>query len=151
MSLTEQMNIGSYVKVESNLVVLTTQTTAAAAAAVTGQTLDRTALGRRYYSCKAAVSGKFTGLTTAATAAISLSISHSSDGTSWDTLSTGSASTLTGTTEYGECEATANLVGARRYLRIDFPAPTFSGSSSGMVFDGAGYFVFGGADTLPVA
>lgn len=160
MSLIEQFNIGSRIKAKTALVNTTiTQSSAAAASASTGHAVDRNASGlRRYYSCKAVVSGVFTGATTAKSGSLTLAFQHSSDGTSWDAFSTGTepaavtfgpSTNTTQGTEYGTIEQSVNLNGARRYLRVQLPAPTFSDCSSGSSFTVHGVLVFGGADELP--
>jgi hypothetical protein len=92
-----------------------------------------------------------------------LNVQHSSDGTSWDNYSTGTVPTAaafgststggstgtTGGTAYNTVEQSINLNGARRYVRIQVPAPTFQDCSSGSVLAFAGTLVFGGADELP--
>jgi hypothetical protein len=151
MSYSEQTNVGARLKSEFQFVVQTTQTSAAEAADSTGTSVDRLALSRHYYSAKAIVVGKFIGSSTAQTAILIPTVQHSSDGTSWESHTTGAGVTFTGTTEDGEVEVDVNLIGARRYVRISLPAPTFSDCSSGSYFDGSAAFIFGGADELPAA
>jgi hypothetical protein len=58
--------------------------------------------------------------------------------------------TTVGTTDYKTVEQSVNLNGARRYLRVSIPAPTFATSSSGQgVFSGQVSVIFGGGDELP--
>lgn len=165
MSLSEQFNVGARIKAKLALVnTAITQTSATAATTQDGVTVDRNESGlRRYYSCKAIVSGAFTGGSSQRTATLSLNFQHSSDGTSWDSYSTasvptavafGSTSTAgstgtTGGTDYDTVEQSVSLVGARRYVRIQVPAPTFQDCSSGVLLNVHGVIVFGGADELP--
>lgn len=153
MSLSKQYNVGPYIKAETALVnTAITQSSAAAAGASTGESIDRNASGfRRYYSCKLIVSGKFIGGSTAKTGILAPAFQHSSDGTSWDNYSTDTAQsvTFTGTTEINTVEQSVNLNGARQYVRVSLPAPTFSDCSSGSHFAVHGVMVFGGADELP--
>ena len=65
MSLSEQINIGARiygVQGTSNLAI--SQTTATAATTQDGLTIDRTLLGRRYYSCKAIAAFGYVAATT---------------------------------------------------------------------------------------
>lgn len=166
MSLSEQFNIGARVKSKTALAVAVTQSSAAAATTQDGLTIDRNESGlRRYYSCKVCVGGQFLyGASSAHTASIaSLNFQHSSDGTSWDSYSTatvpsavvwgatssGYAGGTTAGTEADAIEMSVNLNGARRYVRVQVPAPTFTDCSSGSVLTLGGVIVFGGADELP--
>lgn len=166
MSLSEQFNIGARVRSRTAIATTITQTSAAAATTQDGLTVDRNESGlRRYYSCKVCVGGVFTyGGSSAHTATISsIVFQHSSDGTSWESYSTGTAPAATvwgatssgyagGTTagtEVDVIEQSVNLNGARRYLRVQIPAPTFTDCSSGSTLGLAGVIVFGGADELP--
>lgn len=151
MSLSEQVNIGQRILVvTASTNGSFSQTSAAAATTQDGLTIDRQALGRHYYSCKAVVSAQYNA-TTGKTATLAATLQHSSDGTSWDTYSTGSAVTFGGvTTDYDVAVVNANLVGARRYLRVALHAPTYADCSSGQgVFNHQAVVVFGGADQLP--
>lgn len=165
MSLVEQFNIGSRVKAKLALGNTSiTQTSAAAATTQDGVTIDRNESGlRRYYSCKAVVSAAFTAGSSLTKATMTLNFQHSSDGTSWDNYSTGTVPSAvqwgatssgnsagsTGGTEYDTVEQSVNLNGARRYVRIQVPAPTFADCSSGQSFAAHGVVVFGGPDELP--
>ncbi len=42
-----------------------------------------------------------------------------------------------------------SLNGARRYVRMQLPAPTFANCSSDYIFTGHGVIVFSGADENP--
>jgi hypothetical protein len=155
MSLNEQFNVGARIKGAvgtSSLAI--SQTTASAATTQDGLTIDRTLLGRRYYSCKAVAAFGYTAASTATTATVNVRLQHSSDGTSWDNYSTGTAvsfgNSTAGTTDYKTAECSANLNGARRYLRVQVPPPTYATSSSGQgVFSGQVSVIFGGGDELP--
>ncbi len=133
------------------------QTSAAGATTQDGLTIDRYTLGRRYYSCKAAFVSTFVASSSTRTATVGLNFQHSSDGTSWDNFSTGTVPTAKtfggdtgGTTDYDSVEQSVNLIGARRYVRMQILTPTFSDSSSGQgVFTGMGVIVFGGGDEAP--
>jgi hypothetical protein len=159
MSLAEQFNIGSRIKaVAASTSLSIAQTSASAATTQDGLTIDRNATGRRrYYSCKAIAAFSYTAATTAKTATIGINVQHSSDGTSWENYSTASVPTAVtfgadtgGTTDYDTVEQSVNLNGARRYLRVQIPAPTFADCSSGQgVFSGQAILVFGGGDELP--
>jgi hypothetical protein len=165
MSLSEQFNVGARVKGVTALAVAVTQSSATAATTQDGVTIDRNESGlRRYYSCKAVVGGQFLYAASSASIATvsSLNFQHSSDGTSWDNFSTatapsavvwgsssGAAVGTTAGTAVNEIEQSVNLNGARRYVRIQVPAPTFGDCSSGRVLTVAGVLVFGGADELP--
>lgn len=165
MSLVEQFNVGSRIKGRTAMAVQVTQTSNTAATTQDGLTIDRNESGlRRYYSCKVIVGGQFLYAASSAHIATvaSLNFQHSSDGTSWDNFSTGSAPSAvtwgsssggavgtTAGTAPGVIEQSVNLNGARRYLRVQVPAPTFSDCSSGSVLSLAGVLVFGGADELP--
>ncbi len=165
MSLSEQFNVGKRIKARSALPNTTiTQSSAAASTTQDGLTIDRNAAGlRRYYSCKAIVSGALTSNSSMAQVTFTLNFQHSSDGTSWDNYSTGTvptnvwgtsssgntaASTSGGT--YQTVEQSVNLNGGRRYVRIQIPAAAaFSDCSSGQSLAVHGVVVFGGADELP--
>ena len=165
MSLSEQFNVGARIKGKVSFGGQITQTSNAAATTQDGVSVDRNESGlRRYYSAKAIVAGTFLyGASSAHTASVSINVQHSSDGTSWENYSTatvpanvvwgatssGYAGGTTAGTEADTVEQSVNLNGARRYLRIQIPAPTFSDCSSGSVLTLTGMFVFGGADTLP--
>lgn len=165
MSLTEQFDVAARLKVRTSLGNTSiTQSSAAAASATTGEAVDRNESGlRRYYSCAAVLTGFFTGGSSLATATATLTLQHSSDGTSWDNYSTatnpavvqwgatssGNSANSTAGTETDSVKMNVNLNGARRYLRIQVPAPTFSDCSSGKSLAVQGIIVFGGADELP--
>jgi hypothetical protein len=157
MSLNESINIGARIKAvqgTSNLAI--SQSTATAATTQDGLTIDRTLLGRRYYSCKAIAAFGYLPAATGTQATLGINFQHSSDGTSWDNFSTGTVptaitfgNTTVATTDYKTVEQSVNLTGARRYVRMQVPPPTYGTSSSGQgVFSGAGVIVFGGADEL---
>jgi hypothetical protein len=155
MSVTEQTNIGSRIKIVMATTSLSlAQTSATAVTTQDGLTVDRNESGRRrYYSCKAALTASFVAASSQRTATIAVNVQHSSDGTSWDTHTTGVVGTFgstNGTTHYQSVETSVNLNGARRYIRVQLPAPTYSDCSSGQgVFTGNAVIVFGGADELP--
>jgi hypothetical protein len=156
MSLSEQYNVGARIKAAMATTSLSiSQTTATAATTQDGLTIDRNLTGRRrFYSCKAIGAFSYVAATTAITASLNIRLQHSSDGTSWDNLSTGTAVTFGadtgGTTDYDTVELSQNLNGVRRYLRVQIPPPTYSNSSSGQgVFTGGAVLVFGGGDELP--
>jgi hypothetical protein len=166
MSLVEQLNIGSRIRSKVAITASVTQSSAALATTQDGLTVDRNQAGlRRYYSCKACVAGTLLyAASSAHTATIpSLNFQHSSDGTSWDNYSTGTvpAAVIWGATSSGYAgvttagnepntiEQSVNLNGARRYVRIQIGAPTFTDCSSGSVLTVGGVIVFGGADELP--
>lgn len=168
MSLSEQFNVGARIKSKTAIAAQVTQTSAAAATTQDGLTIDRQESGLgHYYSCKAVVCGQFLyAASSAHTATIaSLNFQHSSDGTSWDSYSTatvpssvqwgatsaGNAVGTTAGTANNEIEQSVNLSGARRYIRVQVPAPTFTDCSSGSVLTLAAVVVFGGGDTLPAA
>jgi hypothetical protein len=155
MSLSEQLNIGARIKAKMATTSLSlAQTSASAVTTQDGLTIDRNESGlRRYYSCKAIAAFSFVAASSTRTATLAVNLQHSSDGTSWDTYTTGVAATFgstNGTTHYQTAETAVNLMGARRYIRVQLPAPTYSDCSSGQgVFSGNAVVVFGGADTLP--
>ena len=164
MSLGEQYNIGARIKVKVALTNTSiTQSSAALATSSTGHAVNRNDSGlRRYYSCKAVVAGAFTGASSQRTGALTMGVQHSSDGTSWDAFSTGTAVSATwgststggstgatGGVAFNSVEQSVNLVRARQFLRIVLDAPTFQDCSSGSSLAVAGTFVFGGADELP--
>jgi hypothetical protein len=153
MSLVEQFNVGAKIKGALATTSLSiSQTSATAATTQDGQTVDRTLLGRRYYSAKAIVAFAYTAASSR-TATVSLNVQHSSDGTSWDNYSTATVvPTILGgaTTFYGTVEQSVNLNGARKFLRVQIPPPTFADCSSGQgVLAGSGMFIFGGGDEAP--
>lgn len=154
MSISQQYNIGSKIKaVLATTNATISQSSATAASTQDGLTIDRYLLGRRYYSAKAIISAGYVPASTARTADLSLTVDHSSDGTSWDSYSTAAGKTFgnstAGTTDYNTLEHSVNLNGARRYLRVRLHAPTYSDCSSGQgVFSAAGILVFGGGDEL---
>lgn len=165
MSLVNTLNVGAFIRARTALVnAAITQTSATLATTQDGVTVDRNAAGlRRYYSCKAVVSAAFTGDSSMTVGSMTLNFQHSSDGTSWDNFSTGTVPTAaiwgntssgsavdsTAGAAYGTVEQSVNLNGARRYVRIQVPAPTFPSCSSGFSFNAHGIIVFGGADELP--
>lgn len=165
MSLSEQFNVGARIKGKvafSNASFAPTSNGAALTTA-DGVTVDRNESGlRRYYSAKAIVAGTWTAGSSQNTQTLTLNFQHSSDGTSWDNFSTGTAPSAvwgssstggstgtTGGTAYQTVEQSVNLNGARRYVRIQIPVPTFTDCSSGRSLSYAGVLVFGGADELP--
>lgn len=152
------INFGGKVKsVPGTTSLSISQTSAAGATTQDGLTIDRYQLGRRYYSCKSAFVASYTAATSSRSATVTLNFQHSSDGTSWDNFSTGtvpSAKTFGadtgGTTDYDSVEQSVNLIGARRYVRMQIATPTFADSSSGQgVFSGMGVLIFGGGDEAP--
>jgi hypothetical protein len=166
MSLSEQFNVGARIKGVTALATQITQTSNTAATTQDGLTIDRNTSGyKRYYSATFVVSGQFLyAASSAHTATISsLNVQHSSDGTSWDSYSTATvpSAVVWGATSAGHTQATTagtannaieqdvNLNGARRYIRVQIPAPTFSDCSSGSVLTVGAVCVFGGADELP--
>ncbi len=163
MSLVEQFNIGTRIRVRTGLPNTSfTQSSAALSTTQDGITVDRLATGlRRYYSCKIALSGIFTANASQATAVAKIALQHSSDGTSWDNFSTGntgaqwgtssSGNTLTTTSGVeGTVEQSVNLNGARRYLRVQIPTGiVYTDCSSGSAIVGHAVVIFGGADELP--
>ena len=165
MSLVEQFNIGSRVKGVTALATQITQTSNTAATTQDGLTIDRNTSGyKRYYSAKLVVAGQFLYAASSAHIATiaSLNVQHSSDGTSWDNYSTGTAPSAvtwgsssggavgtTAGTAAAAIEQSVNLNGARRFIRVQIPAPTFSDCSSGSVLSIGAVCVFGGADELP--
>lgn len=165
MSLNQQYDVGARIVARLALGNFATTAGSGGAALTTqdGVTIDRDDGLRGYYSCKAIVSAAFTGGSSQRTGSVALNFQHSSDGTSWDNYSTatvpsavewGSTSTggttgATGGTEYDTVEQRVSLNGARRYVRIQLPAPTFQDCSSGSILTGHGVIVFGGADENP--
>jgi hypothetical protein len=154
MSISQQYNIGSKIKaVLATSSLSLAQTSGAAVSTQDGQTIDRTLLARRYYSCKVIGAFGYVASATARTASLTVGLQHSSDGTSWDNHTTGATVTFgnstAGTTDYKTAETSVNLNGARRYVRMTITAPTYSDCSSGQgVFSGQGVIVFGGGDEL---
>jgi len=165
MSLVEQFNVGTRIRNRTGIAnISVTQSCTVAPVATTGVTVDRNATGlRRYYSCKLAVAGTLTGVSSQVTATQVISCEHSSDGTSWDAFSTGTEpaavtwGSTAGTTDtdttggetFNTVEQNVNLNSARRYVRIVLPVPTYADCSSGQFLALAGQIVFGGADELP--
>lgn len=154
MSLNTQYNMGPRIKVALGTTSLSlSQSSATALSTQDGLTIDRTLLGRRYYSCKAVAALQYQPGSSQRSLTLAINVQHSSDGTSWDTLTTGVAATFgstNGSTFYGTAETSANLNGARRYIRVALLAPTFADCSSGQgVLSGNAVVVFGGADELP--
>lgn len=161
MSLSEQFNIGARITAKMATTSLSfSQTSAAAATTADGLTIDRqdTSL-KQFYSAKAIAAFSFIAASSQRTATIGINFQHSSDGTSWDNYSTATVPTVVtfgassvggASTDYDTVEQSVNLNGARRYVRVQIPAPTYSDCSSGQgVFSGGAVIVFGGADTLP--
>lgn len=134
------------------------QTSAAAATTQDGLTVDRLSLGRRFYSCKAQFVASWTAASSQRTASIGLNFQHSSDGSSWDNFSTGTVPAVVVfgntsgslSTDYKSVGQSVNLIGARRYIRMQISTPTFADCSSGQgVFSGMGVITFGGGDENP--
>ena len=158
MSLSEQYNVGARITAKMATTSLSiSQTSAAAATTQDGLTVDRQVSGfKRFYSCKAIAAFSWTSASSQRTATIGINFQHSSDGTSWDNYSTATVPTVvtfgstTGlSTDYDTVEQSVNLNGARRYVRVQIPAPTYSDCSSGQgVFSGGAIIVFGGGDQL---
>lgn len=157
MGVASQYDAGKTVKVMPALPATTVPSSSGAA--TNGLTIDRLALGRRYYSCRAAVAGRFTG-STQQTVGLGVSFQHSSDGSSWDAYSTdtnpatvtaGSTGATGAQSTDGVVEQPVNLAGARRYVRLVAAAPTFALTTSGDNVQLTGVMVFGGADELPSA
>lgn len=154
-----QFNIGARIKAKMATTSLSiAQTSAAAATTQDGLTVDRNEAGlRRYYSCKAIAAFAFLAASSQTVATLALNFQHSSDGTSWDNYSTATVppaatfgTTAGGSTFFGTVEQSVNLNGARRYVRVQIPVPTYANCSSGQgVFSGGAVVVFGGADELP--
>jgi len=167
MSLSEQYDIGSRIKVKTALENYATTNDSDGAALTTqdGITIDRQESGLgHYYSCKAAVSGAFTAASSQRTVTATLEFQHSSDGTSWEDFSTATAGSVTwgststggstGTTagtDYAAVEQKVNLRTARRYIRVSLPPVAFADCSSGYELNVHGVVVFGGADELPAS
>lgn len=154
-ALSHQLNIGAHILVVPGTTSLSiSQTSNTAATTQDGLTVDRNESGRRrYYSAEVGFIGSYVAASSQRTATLAVSLQHSSDGTSWDSYTTGVAGTFgstNGTTHYQQVATNVNLNGARRYIRVSIPAPTYSDCSSGQgVFSGCGYVAFGGADQLP--
>lgn len=159
MSLSEQYNVGARITAQMASTSLSiSQTSAAAATTQDGLTVDRQATGfKRFYSAKAIAAFSFTAASSLRTATLGINFQHSSDGTSWDNYSTATVPTVVTfgatsgslSTDYDTIEQSVNLNGARRYVRVQIPAPTYSDCSSGQgVFSGSAVIVFGGGDQL---
>lgn len=160
MSLSEQYNVGARITAQMATTSLSiSQTSAAAATTQDGLTVDRQATGfKRFYSCKAIAAFGFVAASSLRVATLGINFQHSSDGTSWDNYSTATvptvvtfgASSVGGmSTDFDTIEQSVNLNGARRYIRVQIPAPTYSDCSSGQgVFSGGAQIVFGGGDQL---
>jgi len=158
MSLSEQLGIGHRIKAEVGI-ALTSAAVPSSSGGVTanGATIDRLALARRYYSCKSIIRGRFVGSTVNAVT-LAAAFQHSSDGTSWDSFSTGTnASKAFGSTGATGAQAVedvveqiVNLAGARRYVRQTV-VPTFANATSGDSLYYGGSVIFGGADELPAS
>ncbi len=159
MSLSEQYNVGARITAAMASTGLSiAQTSAAAATTQDGLTVDRQETGRkRYYSCKAIAAFQYTAASSLRTATMGINFQHSSDGTSWDNYSTATVPTVVTfgatsgslSTDYDTIEQSVNLNGARRYVRVQIPAPTYADCSSGQgVFSGQAIIVFGGGDQL---
>ncbi len=159
MSLSEQYNVGARITAQMATTSLSiSQTSAAAATTQDGLTVDRQATGfKRFYSCKAIAAFSFTSASSQRTATLGINFQHSSDGTSWDNYSTATVPSVVTfgatsgslSTDYDTIEQSVNLNGARRYVRVQIPAPTYSDCSSGQgVFSGSAVIVFGGGDQL---
>lgn len=160
MSYTEQSNIGARIKaVMATTSLSISQTSGSAATTQDGLTIDRlSAVNKRYGSVKAIAAFSWTAASSQRTATIGINLQHSSDGTSWDNWSTGTVPTVVTfgatsgslSTDYDTVEQSASIIGARRYLRVQIPAPTYADCSSGQgVFSGGAVLVFGGANELP--
>lgn len=157
MSLSEQYNVGARIKTvagSSNLAI--SQTSGTAATTQDGLAINRAILGRRYYSCKASAAFGYVAASTATTATINVRIQDSTDGNTWGNYTTGTAvsfgNSTAGTTDYKTVECSANLNGAKQYIRAQVTAPVYATSSSGQgVFSGQVQIVFGGGDELPAA
>lgn len=157
MSLSAQYNVGARITAKMATTSLSiSQTSAAAATTQDGLTIDRQESGfKHFYSCKAIAAFSFLA-STARTATLGINFQHSSDGTSWDNYSTATVPTVVTfgttasvTTDYDTIEQSVDLRGARRYVRVQIPAPTYSDCSSGQgVFSGGAVIVFGGGDQL---
>lgn len=157
MSVATQYDAGQTIKVMPALPATTVPSSSGAA--TNGLTIDRLALGRRYYSCRAAVAGRLTG-STQQTVGIGVSFEHSSDGSSWDAYSTdtnpdtvtaGSTGATGAQSTDGIVEQPVNLNGARRYVRLVAAAPSFALTTSGDNVVLTGVIAFAGADELPSA
>lgn len=154
MSLARQYDIGKYIKGVAAIAPATVLSSAGGSA-TNGLTIDRNALPRHCYSARAIVTGRLTG-STQQTVSLASAVQHSSDGSSWDSFSTGTnASAVVGSTGAtgaqstdGTVEQTINLKSARRYIRVNV-TPTFTLTSSGDNVALNGVVAFGGADELP--
>ena len=162
MSLIDSYNVGAEViGVQGTSSLSIAQTSASAATTQDGLTIDRTGLPRRFYSAKAVAAFGYLAASTQTVATLSLNFQHSSDGSSWDNYSTATVPTAAtfgtsaaggGTTYYGVVSQSVNLNGARRYVRVQVPAPTYANCSSGQgVFSGGVTVIFGGPDTYPAS
>jgi hypothetical protein len=153
MSLAQQFDIGRYIHGTAALAPVTINSSAGAAQS--GITIDRQAYGRGYHSASILAAVKLTGSTVQAVA-VAVAFEHSSDGSSWDSYSTGSnVSKAIGSTGATGAQAVndvvnapVNLAGARRYVRA-VVTPTFSATSSGDTAALAAIAALGGADELP--
>ena len=162
MSLSEQFNVGARIKAKTALSATIAGSSNTAPTTQDGLAIDRLALGRRYYSCKAVVAGLFTGSSSQLTASVSLNVQHAdTSGGAWTSYSTGTvpSATVAGASSSGnaknttggepfEVEQSVNLNGAKRWLRIQIPPITLATSSSGESLAVTGALIFGGADEL---
>lgn len=157
MSVAQSYNAGRFIKVQPGLNP-TTVPSSSGGATSNGIAIDRLALGRRYYSCRAAVTARLTG-STVQSLSLAATFQHSSDGSSWDNFSTATNPTavVAGSTAATGAQSTdsvieqvVNLRAARRYVRLQV-VPTFSQTTSGDNAILAGVVVFGGADENPSA
>jgi hypothetical protein len=158
MSLSEQYNIGARITAKMASTSLSiSQTSASAATTQDGLTIDRQESGfGHFYSAKAIAAFAYLAASSNRTATLGINFQHSSDGTSWDSYSTATVPTAVtfgttagGSTDFDTIEQSVDLRGARRYVRVQIPAPTYSDCSSGQgVFSGGAVIVFGGGDQL---
>lgn len=156
MSLSRIYGGGALVKAVAGVAQSSAAIPSSSGAAINGATIDRHALDRRYYSCRSIVRGRFVG-STVQNVTLSISFQHSSDGTSWDSLSTatnaskafGSTGATGAQTVEDAVEQVVSLQGARRYVRQVLGAPAFSGGTSGDNLYVGGSVLFTGADEVP--
>lgn len=162
MSLSEQYNVGARIFAVPALEQLNVRSSSTnATTEAVGVAIDRQALGRQYYSCKALVAITLTGASSQriVTVAAGLEHSDSSGGTYADYSTASNVSTVVGTSSSGSTKDTTggqqevaqmsiDLNSAKRWIRIAL-TPTFGTSSSGDAVDMQGVIVFGGADELP--
>ena len=157
--LAASYNIGTILKTADtalkHTVFVASSTVGAGGVDSAGVDIDRRGQTRRYRTALFIVNAESTTLGNAKTISAGLRMQHSSDGTSWDNLTTETTFTM-GTTTTSTADATpsksfvhnAPLNGARRHIR-GVLNPSWTTTATAELINYNGILVYAGADEYP--